>query len=118
MSTSPLLRTQSMGYARYHQSRSNLLLHIVFVPLFLVGNVTLLLALIERRWLVAIIGIALTGLSLAIQGRGHAKEPVPVEPFTGPGNAVARILREQWVTFPRFVFSGGWRQALRENGAP
>ena len=52
-------------------------------------------------------------LSLALQGRGHRWEPVPPEPFTGPMNAVARLLCEQWITFPRFVLSGGWRDALR-----
>jgi hypothetical protein len=40
-------------------------------------------------------------------------EPVPPEPFTGAGNAVARLLLEQWITFPRFVVSGGWHRALK-----
>lgn len=101
-------------YARYHQSRSNLLLHIVFVPLFLAGNVALLVALVERRWLLALGAVTLTVLALAIQGRGHRGEAVMPEPFTGPVNAVTRILLEQWVTFPRFVLSGAWRQALRQ----
>jgi hypothetical protein len=99
-------------YARYHQSRLNLLLHIFFVPLFLAGNVTFLLALLERQWLLGLAAAVLTGLSLAIQGRGHRLEPVAPEPFTGPFNATRRIFLEQWVTFPRFVFSGAWRQAL------
>lgn len=71
------------------------------MPLFLASNVALLIALVERRWLLGLGAAALTGLSLAIQGRGHSKEPVPAEPFTGPRNAIARILLEQWVTFPR-----------------
>ncbi|HEV2443141.1 MAG TPA: terminase [Steroidobacteraceae bacterium] len=111
MNTSNLRRSER--YARYHQSRSNLLLHIVFVPLFVAGNVALLAALVERRWLLALGALTLTVISLAIQGRGHRGEAVPPEPFTGPVNAVARILLEQWVTFPRFVLSGAWRQALR-----
>jgi hypothetical protein len=108
-------RSQPRPYARYHQSRSNLLLHIVFVPAFLAGNVALLLALLERRWLLALGAAAVTALSIAIQGRGHRGEPVPPEPFTSPLNAVARIFREQWVTFPRFVLSGGWSRALRRR---
>ena len=28
--------------------------------------------------------------------------------------ALSRIFLEQWVTFPRFVFSGGWWRALRQ----
>jgi hypothetical protein len=57
-------------------------------------------------------------LSVALQGRGHRQEPVPPAPFTGPLNAVSRIFLEQWVTFPRFLFSGGWFRALRQQSAP
>jgi hypothetical protein len=56
-----------------------------------------------------------TLLAMAFQGRGHKQEQVPPEPFTGPANALSRIFLEQWVTFPRFVLSGGWRRALRES---
>lgn len=115
MSIRSSLQAQRQSYGRYHQSRSNLLLHIVFVPLFLAGNVTLLVALIERRWLLALGGAALMAVAIAIQGRGHSKEPVPPTPFTSPGNALSRILREQWVTFPLFVLSGGWIRALRQR---
>lgn len=113
MNSPSLLDVQHAGYARYHQSRANLLLHIVFVPLFLVGNITLLVALFERRWLLALAAVVLTFFALAVQGRGHRGEAVPPEPFTSPRNAIARIFLEQWVTFPRFVLSGGWRQALK-----
>ena len=34
-------------------------------------------------------------------------------PFSGPDDVVTRLLVEQWVTFPRFVFSGGWYRNLR-----
>lgn len=118
MNTSSLLRAQWEGYARHHQSRPNLLLHIVFVPLFLVGNVAFLVALIERRWLLALVAAALTGLALAAQGRGHREELVPPEPFTSPFNALSRILLEQWVTFPRFLLSGAWMRALRARPTP
>ena len=113
MNSSSLLAVQHAGYPRYHHSRANLLLHIVFVPLFLAGNIALLVALFERRWLLALGGVILTFLSLAAQGRGHRGETVPPEPFTSPRNAIARIFLEQWVTFPRFVLSGGWRRALK-----
>lgn len=115
MNASSLLRVQQAGYARYHQSRANLLLHIVFVPLFLAGNIALLVALSERRWLLALGAAVLTFFALAAQGRGHRGEAVPPEPFTSPRNAIARIFLEQWVTFPGFVLSGGWRQALKRQ---
>jgi hypothetical protein len=52
-------------------------------------------------------------VSIALQGRGHRGEPVPPVPFSSSGNALARIFLEQWITFPRFVLSGGWSRALR-----
>ena len=113
MSTSQLLRWQWEGYPRYHQSRFNLLLHIVVVPLFLLGNVALLAGLLQRSWPVVAAGIVAMVVSVVLQGRGHNTEPNPPEPFTSPANAISRIFFEQWVTFPRFVLSGGWLRALR-----
>lgn len=113
MNLSNQLQAQWAGYPRYHQSRPNLLLHIVLVPLFLAGNVGLLAALIERRWLGAIAAAALMVVSLAMQGRAHRMEPVAPEPFASPRDALSRIFLEQWVTFPRFVLSGGWTRAVR-----
>lgn len=118
MSVPELLRWQWQGYPRYHQSRFNLLLHIVVVPLFLLGNTALLWAVLQGSWPVAALAMTAMVVSVAAQGRGHAKEPVPPEPFTSKSNAVARIFCEQWVTFPRFVISGGWSNALRRTVAP
>jgi hypothetical protein len=116
LSLSGLLRWQWDGYSRYHCSRFNLLLHIVVVPLFLLGNVVLVVALVQRSWLAALGGTAAMLISVALQGRGHRTEVVPPEPFTGSLNAVSRISLEQWVTFPRFVLSGNWVKALRQLG--
>ncbi|WP_442855054.1 hypothetical protein [Burkholderia sp. ABCPW 14] len=62
----------------------------------------------------AMLSLAVIAASLAWQGRCHRGEPERPEPFSGPAEAVVRILLEQWITFPRFVFSGGWTRALRE----
>ena len=118
MRTSELLRWQWEGYPRYHRSRLNLLLHIVVVPLFLVGNVALLVAVVQRSWVVGIVAVVAMVFSVALQDRGHRQEPVSPEPFTSPVNAMSRIFFEQWVTFPRFVLSGGWLRALRQQSAP
>ena len=117
MTTSELLRRQWEGYPRYHQSRFNLQLHLVLVPVFLASNVALVVALIQGSWLAAIVAAIAMVLSIAFQGRGHGREPVPPELFTSPINAVARIFLEQWVTFPRFVLSGNWLRALRRGSA-
>jgi len=108
-----LLRWQWQGYPRNHATRANLLLHIVVVPLFLVGNVLLVWSVVRGAWLMAVLAVGVSVVSIVVQGIGHRKEPVPPEPFTSPFNAVARILCEQWLTFPRFVLSGGWLRALR-----
>ena len=49
---------------------------------------------------------------MALQGRGHRGEAVPGAVFE-PRNALSRIFLEQWITFPRFVLTGGWWRALR-----
>ena len=113
MSAIQLFRWQWGGYTQFHQSRANLVLHIFVVPLFLAANILFVVALLQAWWLVAVLSLAAMAVSVALQGRGHAREPVPPEPFTSPLNAVGRIVLEQWVTFPRFVFSGGWTQAMR-----
>lgn len=113
MNANELLQWQWDGYPRYHQSRANLLLHIVVVPLFLLGNIALVTGLIMLSWPVALGGLAAMAVSVVLQGRGHSVETNPPEPFTSPANAVSRIFMEQWVTFPRFVLSGAWRRALQ-----
>jgi len=119
MGVKELLSWQWEGYPRYHGSRANLVLHIVVVPLFLCGNVALVLGLLGAlgllggSWAEAVAGLAAMAISVIAQGRGHALEANPPVPFSGPGNALARILLEQWVSFPRFVLTGGWWRALR-----
>jgi hypothetical protein len=115
MGVSRLLQEQWKGYSRYHQSRANLLIHIVAAPLFLVGIIGLVAAFTQLSlWgLGAAIGCVV--VAVALQGRGHRLEAVPPEPFTGPLNFVSRLFFEQCITFPRFVLSGGWIAALRRT---
>ena len=114
MRLSQLLRWQWQGYPRYHRSRVNLLVHMIVVPVFLLGNVALIVAIPRESWLFAALGVVAMLASVALQGMGHRQEPVPPEPFRGPLDAVSRIVFEQWVTFPRFVASGGWFRAWRQ----
>lgn len=103
---------QWRDYPQYHQSLRNLLVHIVGVPLFLIGNLVALAGLaLLSGWTVAG-GLALSAIAFAVQGIGHKTEPVPPVPFSGPANVVGRIFVEQWVTFPRLVLSGGWSRNL------
>ena len=118
MSLGQLLRRQWEGYPKYHQSRANLLIHIVAVPLFLLGTVALVASVVERSVVLLAVAMGCILVAVALQGRGHRLEPVPLEPFSGPLNFVSRLFFEQWVTFPRFVISGGWDAALRKVREP
>lgn len=117
MSARTLLAWQWAAYAASHQTRANLLIHMVAVPLFLLANAAGLWWLLHGR-LVAAAGCAVVmALAFAAQGIGHGREAQPAAPFRGPRDAAARILLEQWVTFPRYVLSGRWWRALRAGGA-
>ncbi len=107
-----LLRWQWQGYAGYHRNRVNLLLHVVAVPLFWVGTVLLILGFIDLTWVQLLAGAVCILASVVVQGRGHRLEPTPPAPFTGPWNFIGRLLFEQWITFPRFLLSGGWARNL------
>lgn len=113
----PLLSWQWRAYPDNHADRRNLLLHLATNPLFLAGNLAALAAPLTQSWAL-LAGLGLSALALAAQGRGHAREPVPPVPFRGPGDFVARVVAEQWITFPRFVLTGGWRAAWRAASRP
>lgn len=100
-------------YPRFHQDRANLTIHMVVVPTFVVGALGALWSLAAGRWLSAAALALLPVLSVAAQGVGHKREVNPTVPFRGPADFIARILKEQFYRFPRFVLSGGWLRAWR-----
>ena len=106
-----LLRWQFALYPGNHRNRRNLVLHIMTVPLFMTGTVAVAAAWLWP-WLAAV-GAAAMLVAVAVQGRGHKRETEAPVPFTGPLDVVRRIFVEQWVTFPRFVASGGFARAWR-----
>jgi Protein of unknown function (DUF962) len=114
MNVIELLRWQWSDYGVYHRGRLNLLIHIVAVPIFLIGNVCLVVALVQRALPMAAVCLTPMVVSIGLQGLGHKHELVSTVPFTNPVNALLRIFIEQWITFPKFVASGGWLRALRE----
>ncbi|HXW66019.1 MAG TPA: terminase [Burkholderiaceae bacterium] len=113
--TKSLLAHQWKGYPQFHRSPGNLLIHFVAVPAFIASNVVLIFALASGSWLAAAVSLAAMGGSVFAQGRGHRRESTPPELFTGPTNAIVRIFAEQWITFPRYVLSGDWFQALHAS---
>jgi phage terminase small subunit len=111
-----LLDWQWSDYSAKHRSRTNLLLHIMAVPLFQVGSVVLVGTAIARSGVGMALGVLGMVGGLVIQGRGHRGESEAPVPFDGAADFVSRFVVEQWVTFPRFVLSGGWRRNLKASG--
>ena len=108
-----LLAWQWRLYTGNHRDRRNLTIHAITNPLFLGGTLALASAVVNP--LGAIGGIVAMIAAIAVQGRGHRMEREAPVPFRGPLDVVARIFVEQWVTFPRFVLSGGFARAWRES---
>ncbi|MFT3914012.1 MAG: terminase [Anaeromyxobacteraceae bacterium] len=102
-------------YPDGHRDRRNLAVHVATVPIFQAGTLALVLAPLWSLWL-APVGLAAMAGAMAAQGRGHRLEATPPVPFRGAGDVLARILTEQWFTFPRYVFSGGLGRAWRATG--
>ncbi len=111
-----LLAWQFENYPKGHRNRRNLALHAATAPLFIAGTCAVVLAPFASTWFLAF-AVPAVVLPLVVQGRGHRLEANPPSPFQGPGDFAARLFVEQWVTFPRYVSSGGFARAWREAGA-
>ena len=110
-----LLAWQWSDYPAKHRDRGNLLLHGFAVPLFLVSTLVLVTAIVTRGGMTAVVALAGMAVSVLLQGRGHRREAETPAPFDGAGDFVTRFFLEQWVTFPRFVLSGGWLRNFRAH---
>lgn len=105
-----LIAWQWTLYPSGHTTRANLLIHILTVPIFEIGTLTLLGSLAIAP-VYALLGLAMMVGAMAAQGQGHAREPQPPVRFRGPLDVFARIFAEQWIAFPRFVLTGGFSRA-------
>lgn len=110
-----LLAWQWQGYAANHRNSTNLALHIIAVPLFVLAAVILVSGLFQLSLSSIALGVIGIVASLAIQGRGHKLEEQAPEPFTDRQDAIGRLLAEQFITFPRFVLSGAWWRAWKNR---
>lgn len=101
--------------APVHRHRTNLLIHLVAVPLFVAGHGLLGAAVVGRAgWAVpGLLGIV---ASLALQKRGHALEQQPSIPFASRRDFVRRIYAEQFINFWRFLLGGQWYASFRASG--
>jgi len=110
-----MMKWQADGYQTYHFSCINLWIHIIAVPFFITGTLSLLLSIITLNIILVITSLLLMATSIGVQGYGHGKEKVPAIPFSGFVNAVTRIFLEQLITFPLFVLTGQWYRALKNK---
>src|SRR5688572_33381591 len=115
MTLRQMLRWQWDGYQRTQLSRSNLVIHLITVPVFVLGTSAIVCAVMTLSPWWALGGVLAMGSAMALQGLGHRLEPNAPAPFTGVGNAASRIFLEQWVTFPRYLLSGSWWQRDRDR---
>ena len=116
MSFAELLEWQWRDYADKHRNRTGLIIHLITVPLFWVGAINAVGSLLFAGLLHALGGMILMALSLFAQGKAHELEATPPAPFDGGWEFVRRVVAEQFVTFPRFVFSGSWYENFRKAG--
>jgi hypothetical protein len=114
--TPNLVTWQFDNYPPAHQTRRNLAIHIVTEPLFVCGLLAAPGLFVSGQWIGGIVALALVLVAVVAQGSGHKGEPNPPLPFRSPLDVVARLVVEQFVTFPRFVLSGGYGRAWRAAG--
>ena len=115
MTVGELLRWQWGDYAAKHRNRVNLVIHLVAIPLFMVGCLLVVFGAIKS---LACVGSGVVAMIAAIvlEGIGHKLEVECPEPFKGFPDFARRFFFEQWVTFPRYVLGGGWFKAFRGLG--
>jgi hypothetical protein len=109
-----LLRWQWELYPDNHTRRLTLVVHVMSVPLFIAALPMFVLSLV-LGWELAVAGVAFIVAAVAAEGWTHKQEPQKPIPFDGPLDFLARFTVEQFVTFPRFVMSGGMARAWRKN---
>ena len=109
----PFLRWQWSNYPGTHRDRRNLALHLASWPVFLAGTCALVASPVAGAGAAAA-GVLALGAVIVAQGRGHRFEEQAPADFQGTGDKLKRLFVEQWVTFPRYLFSGRFARAWRE----
>src|SRR5215813_13279573 len=108
-----LLAWQWSRYPPSHRNRINLATHALSAPVFILGTLALVNSLFVASLWLGLGGLAAMGLVMFIQGRTHRREQLGPSAFRGPLDVVQRLFVEQWITFPRYVLSGGFARAWR-----
>jgi hypothetical protein len=96
-----------------HTNRANLLIHLVAVPLFVLGHLVAAIGIVSLAGWAVVVGLGSIVLSLVLQKGGHALEPTPVHAFSSTRDVIRRLYAEQFCNFWRFLFSGQWYASFR-----
>ncbi len=87
------------------------------VPIFMSATLVAVYALVGFS-LPALAAATLCFLaSLILKGRGRKLEATEPEPFEGGLYFILRLFAERWITFPRFVITGGWFENLSNKAS-
>lgn len=108
MTFEQLVKAQWKDYGARHRDKVNLLIHIIAVPLFWIGTFSGISELLFSGLFDALCGVVLVAGSVIAQGLGHEREAIQPLPYTHLWDFIRRIAAEQFINFPRFVFSGEW----------
>ena len=106
-----LIAWQWATYERNHRDRLSLMLHFFTVPAFIAGVLAGVRLAVMGLFVPALVMLGVAALAFLVQGIAHKREPEAPIPFDGPLDFIARLFVEQFITFPRFVFTGGWARA-------
>ncbi len=105
-----ILRTQWRDYPNAHANRINFVVHLICVPMFMMGTTAFFFGLYTLSIAMSLTSLVAMVAAIAIQGWGHSKEASGPTPFTSRANAFVRIFLEQWVTFPGYVLCLAWHK--------
>lgn len=121
MTFAEVVDAQWSDYSERHRHKTNLLIHIVTVPLVWLAAIevagALLLMLIGVGGLkIFVWALIMVAASLFAQNYGNQMEAVKPRPFTNAKDFAINAAAEQFVTFPRFVLTGGWLRNFQAAG--
>lgn len=96
-----------------HENRTNLLIHLVAVPTFVIGHLLVVIGIFALAAWAVMLGVGLVVISLILQKRGHALERQEVYAFASTKDFIRRLYAEQFCNFWRFLFSGRWYASFK-----
>ena len=120
MTFAELLDQQWSDYPERHRHKSNLVIHIVAVPVswfgafWVLGGLLLMLLGVPGAFGQLLTGIVFIALALGAQHYGNSLEARRAPPPADPKEFARHAVAEQFVTFPRFVLTGAWLENLKK----